>query len=380
MNPQMIQNFGSNPGNLQQITNGEEGGAIAAAPPAPVQPPVETPPAPVIAPVGTPAPTSVQPDAPVIAPVQPAVVTNDDKSVDPVKPAVELDAPASVQPDAPASVQPPVQPLVETLDAPPVETPAPPVIAPAPPVIAPAPAAVSAETTKLIAETRKLYEKVKPIVDAKLAYTKKILQDIDTATIKTINTGKNKEIIGTLEKSTKTLEKKPLEAKEDIDNAILQKYSDFFENGLKTLVAKINVTVDDINKLKTENKKNIEDFNSNLTKLDETQKTEYSDYSSELLTKVSEKATEEIIKELFITKITDSIEVQLSQEGKKESKLYTLLNSQKDTDVTEVTSHLGGKKKSKSKKNRKSNKNKTKKRKIKKSNSKKIKFAKIKKI
>jgi hypothetical protein len=375
MNPQMIQNFGSNPGNLQQITNGEEGGAIAAAPPAPVQPPVETPPAPVQPPVETPAPTSVQPDAPVqpADPVKPAVVTNDDKSADPMKPAVVTndDKPVVTNDDNSGA---PVQP-----DAP-VIAPAPPVIDPAPPVIAPAPAAVSAETTKLIAETRKLYEKVKPILDAKLAYTKQILKDIDTATRDTINTGKNKEIIGALEKSTKTLEKKPLEAKTDIDKTILEKYSDFFENGLKTLVAKINVTVDDINKLKTENKKNIEDFNSNLTKLDETQKTEYSDYSSELLTKVSEKATEEIIKELFITKITDSIEVQLSQEGKKDSTLYTLLNSQKDTDVTEVTSHLGGNNNSKSKKNRKSNKNKTKKRKIKKSNSKKIKFAKIKKM
>jgi hypothetical protein len=324
--------------------------------------------------VGTPAPTSVQPDAPVIAPVQPAVVTNDDKSVDPVKPAVVTndDKPVVTNDDNSGA---PVQPAA------PVIAPAPAPVQPDAPVQSPVetPAPVSAETTKLIAETRKLYEKVKPILDAKLAYTKQILQDIDTATTDTIDTKKNKEIIGTLEKSTKTLEKKPLEAKEDIDNAILEKYSDFFENGLKTLVAKINVTVDDINKLKTENKKNIEDFNSNLTKLDETQKTEYSDYSSELLTKVSEKATEEIIKELFITKITDSIEVQLSQEGKKESKLYTLLNSQKDTDVTEVTSHLGGNNNSKSKKNRKSNKNKTKKRKIKKSNSKKIKFAKIKK-
>ena len=136
--------------------------------------------------------------------------------------------------------------------------------------------------------------------------------------------------------------------------------------------------VDGINKLETENKKIIEDFNNNLTKLDETQKIEYSGYSSELLN-ASVRATDEDIRALFISKITDSIEKQLETAGDISSPFYTLLKSQKDKEIGGLKSLQGGNNNSKSKKNRKSNKNKTKKRKGKKSNSRKFKFVKVKK-
>jgi hypothetical protein len=414
MEHKSIQNYGSEPGNFQKITNDEEGDDGE-------EKPVVQPAATVVQPVVQPAAPVVQPAAPVVQPAAP-VVQPDALDANAAKPDVlagtvvqpdALDANAA-KPDVLAGTDVPAGTDANTA-AKPVASANPVVIgtkaadaakavkaadedeANAPlepgsgkPVVTGTKAAdtesgVPPQTATLIAETEKLYEKVKPILEERKNYKKSANSIIDEI-LSEINDKTIDEIIKILNENIKDI-KDDDSGHKIIADAFTSKYKDFLKSEKFTdNVTKINSMGNDIKKsIEDTNKEIIANFSKSLEKLDlenlnEPQKTLYSKAKKLLIPVIPLKIDE--MKQFFIATVIDRIEQKVGKEPEgTKSKLYELLVQEKNPrDKDGLTGGVNNNNNNKTKNNRKSNKNKTKKRKGKKSNSRKVKFAKVKKV
>ena len=414
MGHKSIQNYGSQPGNFQQITNDEEGSngeanaapVVNDAPPAPSNSVVNVvqsaatdaaplgsdaaPPAPSnsvvndvqpdappqLKPAGTdvqPAAPVVQPAAPVVQPAAPVVPAGTDVPANPAAPAAKPDVPAAKAVKAAdedeANAPPPEpgsgKPVVTGTKAADTESDVPP------------------ETAILIAETKELYEKVKPILEQRKNYKKSANIIIDKI-LSEINYKTNDEIIKDLKTKIDAIKDDASghKAHEIIVDTITSEYKGFLESDKFTNnVTKINNMGNDIKKsIEDTNKEIIANFSKSLEKLDleklnESQRTEYSKAKKLLIPVFT--LTIDGMKHFFIDTVMDRIEKKVGEESEgTKSKLYKLVAKEENPqDQDELTGGVNNNNNSKSKKNRKSNKHKTKKRKGKKSNSRKIKFA-----
>ena len=361
MDHKSIQNYGSQPGNFQKITNGE--GEEKAAPAAPVVQP-DAPPQ-----LNNPdAPPQLKPDVP----------------ANPAAPAAKTDVPAA-KPDVPANPAADAAKAVKAADK--DEVKAPPESGSGKPVVIGTKAADAAgtesdvppETATLIAETSKLYEKVKPIVEERKNY-KNSANNIIEEILSEINDNTIGEIIKDLNKNIKDINDDASGHKIIVDN-ITSKYENFLKSEKFTSnVDKIHNMGNDIKKsIENTNKEIIAKFTSSLEKLNESQKILYSK-AKKLLIPVIPLTIDEM-KQFFIATVIDRIEkkVGTEPEGTK-SKLYKLLVQEANPSTEIIKGGVNNNSNNKTKNNRKSNKNKTKKRKGKKSNSRKVKFAKVKKV
>ena len=429
MEHKSIQNYGSQPGNFQQITNDEEGSnGEANAAPAPAKPVVQ-PADPDANTAAKPAGTDAAPLGSDAAPPAPAklagadaiesgsgkpVVTGTDSApganaANPPdatesgsgKPGVTgtdsaPGANAASKPDVPAApAAPAAKPAALDANAADEANP-PPESGSGKPVVTGTKAADAAgtesnvppETARHIAETKELFKEVKPISEERKKYKESANIIIDKILSK-INDNTLDEIIKDLKTKIDAIKDDASGDKghKIIVDTITSRYKDFLESGEFTNnVTKIHDMGNKIkNSIEVTNKEIIANFSKSLEKLDlkqlnESQQTEYSK-AKKLSIPVILLTTDEM-KHFFISTVMDRIEKKVGEEPNEiNSKLYELLAKEENPqDQDELTGGVNNNNNSKSKKNRKSNKNKTKKRKGKKSNSRKVKFTKVKKV